>query len=87
MQETQKQLSDKHFRQNHRKAPYGICHRCNAPVNILGLEAFKCSGGCGWVSRRAEKSIELHRPVQVITLTPVHKTEASLLDLIAGGAQ
>lgn len=34
------------------QAPYGICHKCQSPVDIPGLEAFKCSGECGWVSRK-----------------------------------
>jgi hypothetical protein len=40
-----------------KKAPYGICHKCNQSVSIPGLEAFLCSGSCGWVFRpRADSS-------------------------------
>jgi hypothetical protein len=69
--------------------PYGICHKCQLFIEIPGLEAFKCSGKCGWVTRRAQRSPELQRPVQVITvnIAPVHKSEVSLLDLVGQGGE
>jgi len=34
----------------HYDGRYGICHKCQSPIEIPGLEAFKC-GECGWVKR------------------------------------
>jgi len=30
--------------------PYGTCHQCQAPIQIPGLEAFKCPN-CNWTNR------------------------------------
>jgi tRNA(Ile2) C34 agmatinyltransferase TiaS len=29
---------------------YGVCHRCQSPIEIPGLDGFKCSK-CGWMRR------------------------------------
>ena len=65
-------------------SPYGKCHRCQSPVKIPGLEAFKCSV-CGWMPRPATRIISAnssdpHQPVAVISFVP--QIEQTLLDLI-----
>jgi cellulase/cellobiase CelA1 len=71
------------------QAVYGICHKCQSFIEIPGLEAFKCGGSCGWVTRKAERATELHRPAQVIAvnIAPVYKSEVSLLDLVDQGGE
>lgn len=39
------------------QALYGNCYKCQSPVDIPGLEAFKCSGECGWVSRKTSATL------------------------------
>ncbi len=71
-----------------RKPHYGKCHKCQSPIEIPGLEAFKCSGSCGWVPRPARtisgNSSENQQPVAVISFVPQPQpqTEQTLLDLI-----
>ena len=86
---TQQKLNraSKARRHQTQQALYGICHKCQSFIEIPGLEAFKCGGSCGWVTRKAERATELERPPQVLTVhvAPVDKSEASLLDLIGQG--
>jgi hypothetical protein len=51
---TSPKQSERNFRLSQKvKLFYGICYRCNQPIEIPGLEAFKCSGEYGWVSRKS----------------------------------
>lgn len=66
-------------------APYGKCHRCQSPIAIPGLEAFKCSG-CGWVPRKEPKSEATEaREIKVISFV---RSEPKQLELLGkGGAK
>ncbi len=34
-----------------KRFPYGRCRKCQKAIAIPGLDAYKCSGECGWVDR------------------------------------
>jgi hypothetical protein len=66
-----------------KKAPYGLCHKCQSLVEIPGLDAFLCSQ-CGWVPEPLKRP----KTAQDTETTPpkeiwfTRKPEPTLLDLI-----
>jgi hypothetical protein len=60
-----------------KSAPYGKCHRCEAAIEIPGLEAFKCSA-CGWVTRKEPKLTEA-KEIKVVSFAPVQPKQLELL--------
>jgi hypothetical protein len=51
-------------------APYGICHQCEAPIQIPGLEAFKCLN-CNWIKRPSRvRSFDEKQPIVAFTPQP-----------------
>lgn len=67
-----------------KSTPYGKCHRCEAAIEIPVLEAFKCSGGCGWVARKSEPKLTEAKEIKVVSFAPVQPKQ---LELIAKGGE
>lgn len=72
-----------------RKATYGLCHRCQGAIAIPGLEAFKCSGACGWVPRlrQSEPKPSEAKEIQVISFIATPKAEPKQLELMGKGGE
>jgi|ERR671932_2160306 hypothetical protein len=64
---------------------YGTCYRCNQPVEIPGLEAFKCSGSCSWVAGKPKNSKPIKEPEVARVISFIFKSEATLLTLVGQG--
>jgi hypothetical protein len=65
-------------------SPYGICHRCQSPIGIPGLEAFKCGGGCEWVPRKSEPKLEPSEAQKIKVISFV-RSEPKQLELLGQG--
>ena len=40
-------------------AEYGVCYKCQSDIKIPGLDAYLCSGNCGWVEHLWYKKFKL----------------------------
>jgi len=62
-------------------APYGTCHQCEAPIQIPGLEAFKCPN-CNWTKRPSPtRSFDEKQQPVVVSAPP----QPEQLELISKG--
>ncbi len=57
--------------------PYGICHHCEAPIQIPGLEAFKCPN-CGW-TKRPNPTRSFEQKQSVVVFTPPQPEQGELI--------
>lgn len=70
-----------------KSSKYGLCHRCQNPIEIPGLDGFFCSK-CGWVRRpkyELSPDINKYRSPKKSTFgemssTPTEDSQPSLFD-------
>jgi len=58
--------------------PYGTCHQCKAPIQIPGLESFRCSS-CGWVKRPSPIRNFDEKQQPVVVSTPPQPEQLQLI--------